>query len=357
MIRIEMLAASFGDCILVEYGKPEDRHRVLIDAGLTGTYAQALRPRLAKLGRAVPLDLLVVTHIDRDHICGILPLLREKPAAIAPKDIWFNGRHHLEDDALGAKDGEALGALLVEKNLPWNVAFGPAAKHAVVVPGAGKLPERTLDGGAVITLLSPYRDDLEALASEWDDTLGHWDEEPAADAAPDPDDDILGKRPPLAGIDVEQVRDLAETGFDEDGARPNGSSIAFLFQSEGKRILFAADAHPTPLLRSLQRLSHERVALDAFKLSHHGSMNNLSPDLLAQVECPRYLVSSNGGTFGHPHPETMARIVTSSPALKTLFFNYASPYTTVWDDESTKTRFAYRAAYPDPGTEGFALEL
>ncbi|HET7928544.1 MAG TPA: MBL fold metallo-hydrolase [Actinomycetota bacterium] len=355
MVRVEMLAASFGDCILVEFGKGTDLHRILIDAGLVGTYRSALKPRLAALGQGnpVPLDLLVVTHIDRDHICGILPLLREKQALVAPMDVWFNGRHHLEDDVLGSKDGEALGELLLKKKLPWNAAF---EHRAVVVPEAGDLPVVPV-GGAKLTLLSPYRDALHALAGEWDDTLGNWDEEPAevAGAGAQPDD-ILGKRPPLASIDVQGVRDLADVPFEEDDAKPNGSSIAFLFEYEGKRVLFAADAHPSALLQSLGRLGDSRVKLDAFKLSHHGSMNNLSPELIEKVKCPRWLVSSNGGSFGHPHPETMARIATA-PKAKTLCFNYASPYTTVWDDETVKKHLEYEVEYPAAGREGLVLEL
>lgn len=355
MIRVELLPASFGDCILLEFGSGSGLRRILVDAGLTGTYASALEPRLRQIGQgnAVPLELLVVTHIDRDHICGVLPLLRAKPPLIAPNDIWFNGRHHLEEDVLGSKDGEALGELLVKQKFPWNAAFGHSA---VVVPDAGGLPVLPV-GGAKLTLLSPYRDALHALAREWDDTLGHWDEEPTeiVGAGAEPDD-ILGKRPPLASIDADCVRELAEVPFEEDDTKPNGSSIAFLFEYDGKRLLFAADAHPSAVLRSLERLSDSSVKLDAFKLSHHGSMNNLSPELLKKVSCPWYLVSSNGGSYGHPHPETMARIVTD-PQQKTLYFNYASPYTSVWDDPTVKKQLRYTVEYPTTGREGFVLTL
>jgi beta-lactamase superfamily II metal-dependent hydrolase len=360
VIRVELLPASFGDCILVEYGRGSHVHRIVIDAGLTATYADALKPRLASIGDVVPLELLVVTHIDRDHIRGILPLLQESPAVIAPKDIWFNGRQHLEEDTLGGAEGEALAKLLQKKKLPWNAAFGG---HAVVVPENGELPSHKLAGGATITLLSPYRESLQLLAKCWDDdSLGAWDEEPAeepstAGASTEANDDTLGKRPALRSIDIDEVRKLADTPFTEDGTAPNGSSIAFLFELDGKRILFAADAHPTPLLRSLKRLTDDRVKLDAFKLSHHGSMNNLSPDLLSGVACSRFLVSTNGSTYGHPHPETMAWIITSSHRKKTLYFNYESPYTTVWDEESTKAEFAYDVVYPDDGTEGIVIEI
>ncbi len=352
MIRVELLPASFGDCILVEWGTKNARHRLLIDAGLKGTYRDALEPRLAELGKPVALELLVVTHIDRDHICGILPLLEADPPVITAKDIWFNGRAHL-DDGLGAADGEALGRLLKGAELPWNESF---EKKAVVVPETGDLPVKRLDGKATLTLLSPYRSQLTTLAAEWDDTLGNWEkeDEPADGALPP---DALGKRPPLSGIDAQTVLDLSNEKFEEDDAAPNGSSIAFLFEHEGKRILFGADAHPSVLLKSMRRLPAESTKLDAFKLAHHGSMNNLSPALLEAVECSRFLISSNGGSFGHPHPETLAWIVTASARSKTLLFNYSSDYATVWDDASTRRKFAYSVRYPTDARRGLVLEL
>ncbi len=55
------------------------------------------------------LELLVITHIDCDHIDGVIRLLREDLAAhgIGFGDIWFNGTDQLNeiasaDDALGS---------------------------------------------------------------------------------------------------------------------------------------------------------------------------------------------------------------------------------------------------------------
>jgi beta-lactamase superfamily II metal-dependent hydrolase len=354
MMRIEVLPASFGDCILIEYGTGGAKRRVLIDAGLKGTYKDSLAPRLKQLGTPVDLELLVVTHIDRDHICGILPLLEENPAVIKAKDIWFNGRGHL-DDGLGPADGEALGKLLKAKGLPWNEAF---QKKAVVVPETGDLPRRPLADGATLTLLSPYRSHLTKLAAVWDDdTLGSWDEEDAAAEPDGPDSDVLGKRPPLASIDVQMLKDLSDADFEEDEAEPNGSSIAFLFEYDGKRVLFGADAFPSALLRSLKRLGPASSKFDAFKLPHHGSMNNCSPELLSEITCSRFLVSSNGGSFGHPHPETLAWIVTATDDDKTIHFNYSSDYTTVWDEATTRKKFSYAVEYPADAKSGLVLEL
>lgn len=360
MIRVELLPASFGDCILVEYGKRTVEHRILIDAGLAETYKDYLKPRLAKIAQTVPLELLVVTHIDRDHIRGILPLLKEKKPTIAAKDIWFNGYAQISD-RLGAADGEALGKLLKASGLPWNEAF---ERRAVMVPSRGALPKKKLAGGATVTLVSPYREQLIALAADWkNDKLGTWDRTPppAKKVGNDEIDDILGKRPPLRSLSTSSIANLAAIPFKEDTKSPNGSSIAFLFEYDGKRVLFAADAHPTPMLQSLNRLSpNTKLSLDAFKLSHHGSMNNLSPALLDKVACTTFLVSSNGSSFGHPHPETLARIVARKGRRRgktSLQFNYKSDYTKVWNTAATRTHYAYETIYPSSAGEGIVLEL
>jgi beta-lactamase superfamily II metal-dependent hydrolase len=51
-----------------------------IDGGRTGTYAH-IKPLLQRL-RNSELDLLVATHVDRDHILGVLAMLDEPSFAV-----------------------------------------------------------------------------------------------------------------------------------------------------------------------------------------------------------------------------------------------------------------------------------
>jgi beta-lactamase superfamily II metal-dependent hydrolase len=39
---------------------------------------------------------LILTHIDADHIEGLLKLVAERDSLVTFKDVWFNGRQHLE---------------------------------------------------------------------------------------------------------------------------------------------------------------------------------------------------------------------------------------------------------------------
>ncbi len=80
LFSLEVMQAKKGDCLILHYGDKTPRF-ILVDGGPAGVYAQSLRPRLDEL-RAGPcnngtvlLDLLIVTHIDDDHIRGVLDLM------------------------------------------------------------------------------------------------------------------------------------------------------------------------------------------------------------------------------------------------------------------------------------------
>ena len=77
MLNLEMLPAAHGDCLWIEYGDGKQTRRILIDGGPAHTYP-ALRARILHLPPdARRFELLVITHIDGDHIEGIVRLLQD----------------------------------------------------------------------------------------------------------------------------------------------------------------------------------------------------------------------------------------------------------------------------------------
>jgi hypothetical protein len=358
VLEIEMMPASYGDCILLQYGTAQTRHRVLIDGGLEGNWRR-LRDRLAEFGRPCMLDLLVITHIDEDHLGGIVKMLEQAPNTIQPQDVWFNGREQLEEfaDRFGVAQGERLSQRIAQLGWPHNQHFGG---QAVVVREDEELPVVSLPGGATITLLSPGPRQLSRLLAHWPETLARAGiQDGAAHLGPSEEPEFEGG--PIADDRLgDNVRELANSEFKEDDKRPNGSSIAFLFEWNGKRVLFGADAFPSVLRRNLKRLGQERVELDAFKVPHHGSHKNLDTALLDAIECPRYLVSTNGVRFNHPSDAAIARIlVHGRPARKKLeiLFNYTSERNQHWANGELQDEYGYEAIYPAPDEEGIVLVL
>lgn len=381
MFRIEMFPAGHGDSLFVSYGEPDMPHHILIDGGPYYYFAnrknakigkrQTLSQHLMELSRSsAELELLVVTHIDGDHIEAVVKWLGSHPKVVPIRDIWFNGRHHLEPGWLGVPEGEFLAKLISKYSLPWNESF---MGHAVVSK-AGQLVETTLPGGMKITILSPSIPDLEKLRDEWDKVL---DEEkldtddPQAILARLEQNKRLRPTPEALGWLGEEINvdKEADARFEEDTTAANGSSIAFLAEYDGKSALFAGDAHPSTLVDGIRQLLDyrhlSRLALDAFKIPHHGSQNNLNRELLDLLECRRYLISTNGSYYRHPDQQAIARVLKygtyefsrHSFEKAVLGFNYHKPRTAVWDDHQLKYRYQYETVYPAVSGDKLVIDL
>lgn len=50
--------------------------------------------------------MVVVTHIDGDHISGIIRLLEEMPIGIG--DVWYNGYRHIQSVAVTTEEKKRL---------------------------------------------------------------------------------------------------------------------------------------------------------------------------------------------------------------------------------------------------------
>lgn len=343
MLSIEMLPARYGDCLWIEYGDPGQPRRILVDCGLNAGY-QAVAGRLRDRPE-VAFDLFVMTHIDADHIQGGIHLLHDfGPDRLG--EVWFNGHDHLPrpQDTLGVLQAEKFSELLVRKRFPWNRRWDG---KAVMVPEDGPLPAVELPDGLKLTLLSPDRERLAALRRVWDEELERLDRERGSEPeeAPGRQPDTLGP----ARIDVEA---LAERPCKPDDGEANGSSIALLAEHDGKAVLLTGDAFAPVLEQTVKRLlrerGQERLRLDAFKVSHHGGRGNTSRGLLDLVRCQRFLFSTNGTRYRHPHQETIARILKPLRDVS-LHFNYRTDENDVWDDRGLQGDWRYEAHYPRVG--------
>lgn len=343
MLSIHMLAAGNGDCLWIEYGDEVRPKRILIDAGTVGTYPKSLGPKIqatVESEGSCKFELFVVTHIDSDHIGGAIEFLKNATTTgVSIKDIWFNGFFHLSNTSpsiLGANQAELLTPLVQKGPWKWNRHFD---QLAVMVPKAGELPTFTISGLKII-LLSPTLEKLQKLKPVWEKEIQKAGLVPGHAYSLDsvlPDGFLGGS-----------VEDLADSPFKEDVAPPNGTSISFIAEYEGKRILFGADAHPSVLLKSMTQLPI-RVStypITAFKLPHHASKNNVSKELIEAFPADHYLVSTNGITFKHPNEEAIARVlVVDKSSAKTLHFNCPSEYNAKWKISTYKNAWNYTANY------------
>lgn len=353
-LRIEMGRALHGDCLFVEWGGADGKHRMLIDGGPIGAY-DSLEKRILTLPANERLfELMVLSHVDTDHIEGMVRLFAE-PAEKWPfkvKDVWFNGWRHMdEEDTLGGRQGEFFSALLQHRLRPgtWNGAF----KGPVLVPASGPLPQVLLDGGMKLTLLSPTRAKLDKMREAWRKDLkasgikpGEVEEAWEALGSQKkylPDEGLLASS--QLGI-----AEILKRQFKADHAAANGASIAFLAEHALGSCLFLADAHPDAVTASLKRLLADRGAkrlkVDAVKVAHHGSKNNTDEGLVSLIDSPRYLFSTSGAQFKHPDEEAISRIIDGAGGRPTtLYFNYFTEFNKKWQTPALQKKHGFSAVY------------
>jgi hypothetical protein len=322
--RLELLPARHGDALWLEYGPAGDRHRILVDGGPREAWDEGLGRRLATLDGPVRVDLAVCTHVDADHIDGMVRLLQHPRLELG--ELWFNGWRHVHEAERGAVEGEILGMLGGRLADRWNAAVGHGA---LVVPPTGPLPRLALPGGATATLLSPGPPELRTLAAVWARALGTGTVPGDADEAVR----LLEDRPSLQ-LRVTDRGEAPSRRPGSDRAPANGSSLAFLLELDDHRLLLTGDAHADVLEAGVRRLLAERglttLPVDVVKLAHHGSIGNVTAALLGLLDVGVFAVTTNGDKFHHPDPETLELVAHDGAArgrVPAVVFSYRSPTT------------------------------
>jgi beta-lactamase superfamily II metal-dependent hydrolase len=313
-IDIRIFPAFNGDCILISFADQSGVHRnILVDGGAPATYPRTLKPLYNEL--VGDIDLLVVTHIDDDHIGGIKKLFEDQNVDRSKiKKVWFNSggllNHYFGEDEdkaravsivatdivnMSIKQGNDLEAKLDEMDDVW---VKKIFKQGDVVDVHDCL----------LTVLSPNEKTLKKLNDHWETEV-------------DIQVDMSGNVHDDFHLDIET---LVKRPFSEDTGVPNGSSIAFLLEFHGIRGLLLGDAYPSVIVASLQEMGYSKdhkLTLDFVKISHHASKRNTSPALLDIIECNKFIICTNGLKHGLPDKEAIARIIDAQAGCS-LYFNY-----------------------------------
>ncbi len=359
-MELTFLDARQGDAVWVRWGAGR---QLLVDMGTAGTGR-----RIADLFRALPEDrrafeLLVVTHVDTDHIGGVLTGLVDpaEPVPVTFADVWFNGWEHLHGqvpaderpdlEPMGGVQGELLTTWL--RKHAWNAAFDRAA----VVRGPAELPSVDLPDGLRVTVIAPAKERLGELVPEWRDAVAAALERGTLDEV-SPGLEAMGpSTPPIleSSVDLEL---LSEEAWAADGSKANAASIALILEHDGRRALLTGDATAAELVDGLALWSGgARSSFDLVKLPHHGSRNNVSRALVQAIDCPLWVFSSDGTTFRHPDAVAISRVLRDAgrPDL-TLAFNVPSTFNGWWADAEWQRLFGYIPTYGEKDA-GLTLTL
>jgi hypothetical protein len=359
-----MFPAGNGDAFLIDHCGAE-RSTVLIDGGYASTFDQFISPELTRIARdGVCLDLVVITHIDSDHISGLLSFFEKNgPAALAEiipvKNVWHNslrclsfrrdgsselnrGDHELLrqildagyatsrlpfEHEISASQGSSLSSALSKGGYVWNENNGSSP---IVAPF-----ELALNPALSLRVLGPTETRLLALRNFWLTSIRRLGVTGTLVKTPLLEDvfeflcsyEASGVSDPATisgrcSIDSE----LADV-YTPDTSITNGSSLSISIQAGPHRLLFPGDSWAEDLELSLSSVLVAPVTIfDAIKLSHHGSLHNTSPRLLSRIDSPHFLVSTDGEKHGHPDVEVLKAIVDRpGPFERHLHFNVRTP--------------------------------
>jgi hypothetical protein len=354
VFQLHVLPAGIGDALVLDYGTAGAVSRVVIDGGVGKTAG----PLADFLGPTPKIEMLMITHVDNDHIMGALKMLEQRLNEPTIDDLWFNGYRHLPTSSLesmGPVEGERLTTLIVDRGLPWNTnpIFGG---HAVMTSGDSTPPVATLPGGLTCTVLSPGREQLVEIRKKWVEAVGEANLNPAA-ITPEEPLRPAGRLERMGGTDVAA---LAAEESPMDNKEANGSSIAILAAWADRTALFTGDAHADVLIDTLNHWLGPTGTLevDVFKLPHHGSKANVTNELMARVKAKCYVFSSSGeGRSKHPNDQAVARVIVNSTGPRTLAFNYRNKRTELWDPANLKSEHGYTTQYPNAEHGGLTIDL
>ncbi len=359
MYKIHLLPASFGDSILIEYGQ-EIKKYILIDGGPYFNFDVLIKSVKRIAPDLTVLELFVLTHIDIDHIDGVVMLLNQKKLPFDIKQIWYNGFEEMqfkESDLLGVLQGEYMSVLIKKKKIAHNTSFNG---KAVMVKDYNQLPVITLDDGMVLTLLGPNAEGLLAMQKIWAVEVKAIGDEATVLKRLEEDkrydeqiDDLLGEL---------TIAELQKMKVKADKSEANGSSIAFLATYNNKTCLFTGDLFTEHLLKAIDALllknNAEKLYVDAWKLAHHGSKKSTLDTLMEKIDTKNILVSSDGKRYHHPDKATIAKLLKYKGAEVSFYFNYKTEYNTMWDDDVLKQTYHYKTFYPTAQEEnGISISL
>ena len=230
---------------------------------------------------------------------------------------------------VSARQGCTLSALIEKSGYAWNSQFGGGAVSA---------PSIININDAKLYILSPSQEDLSILCKAWRKELlkkGLLSKAHSMEYWDDAFEFMMANEKPGFRFHIKpinsttNVHKIKETPYHPDTSATNGSSISFVLECKGKRVLFLGDSHAETIVKSLSVLFEKEpqpIMFDAIKLSHHGSFNNNSPELLKLIDSDHWLVSTNGDLYNHPDMPTIIHIITKDNLRhRYVHFNYNLP--------------------------------
>ena len=364
MLNIRTVQAAFGDSLILEFGAAAQPRYVLIDGGPKGVYENDLEAVLKSIKAAGhDLDLVVLSHVDNDHVVGLLDYFSNLEEEVAngtatlprAKGLWHNSfadtigkgndiQMQLQTaigtaaatmtDAskgfLAIGEGRQLRIRAFQLGVPLNA---PVQGNTVTV-NAAAAPVQLAN--LTLRVVGPTEANLDALRKEWVKWLDKYKDKIKTDP---------------------QVAKMADKSI------PNLSSIVLWAEADGKTLLLTGDARGDFVIEGLEDAGIKKkgkpLAMDVLKLPHHGSNRNVDQAFFRTLTAKTYVVSADG-THDNPDLDTLGWIATAAKQRNEKVTIWATNQTTAtkaFQQKFKVSEYPYTIRFRNPASHSMDLPL
>ena len=371
MIKLHVVQAEYGDSLILESAVGTNLTTVLIDGGPYQTFEKHLKPTLQKLPIKGKLDLVVLSHIDNDHIIGLCDLLEEiktkreegTKELVKISKLWHNSfndllqtdeypNKFLKNSFLTMNDRsteeqkkvesfvtsiimkgfqQARDLSLLARSL--KIPINPEYDKLVLVENVPKIIKLK---NMTFCILGPTKKNLEKLREEWK----NW----------------LDKKKLNENLEFDLLQIL-------DKSIPNLSSIMFLVEGKNRKILFTGDGSGDDIIEVLTRNTildkQGKFHVDILKVPHHGSDRNVSREFFNTINADYYVISANGRD-DNPSIDTLKWIIESGNKTKNskkIVFTNNTPNIVKIIKEYPQKKYNYECIFLDSKKDFLTLSL
>ena len=339
-VKIHTFPVGSGDCITLLLKHDDKKIHIMVDCGL---YTQEVNDYIVNEFHG-HIDYLIVTHIDNDHISGVIEMLKSTPN-LTINHIFYNCYQRTNDDLqewdkmmvenmkrvyghlpvvvdmleqkIKAETSMTLAELILE-NENWRRAWrreyitenslaidleNDMGRFIFLSPTKKALDDLDKEYRTLFwkTLYKQKKEDYKKEETIYESLMRIMEQE---------DNEGLDEEPVSSKVLDENALKLYADEKMKVLSPANEASIAFIWEHEGHRILFMGDANPDQVVKKIGDVYKDTpkpVLFDAIKISHHGSAHSTSKELVSIADSERYFVT--GGANARPSYQALSRII------------------------------------------------
>lgn len=339
-VKFHIFPVGAGDCITLLLKNGDKVMHIMVDCG---HYKPEVNDYIKNEFHG-HIDYLIVTHIDNDHIKGLIEMLSSQPD-LTINHIFYNCYQRTSENLqewdekivenmkrvfdhlpvvvdmleqkINAETSMSLAKLILE-NDNWKKAW-----RREYIIDESSMVDLGNDMGRII-FLSPNKEALDTLDKKYrllfwktlykPQKLDYDKEETIYESLmrimEQEDNEGFDEEPVSSKVLDENALKFYAAEKMKDLSPENEASIAFIWEHEGHRILFMGDANPNQVVKKIGDVYNDApkpVLFDAIKISHHGSAHSTSKELVNVADSERYFVT--GGASARPSYQALARII------------------------------------------------